>query len=133
MRKSHRISGKGLRDEIRNAVAAAGNGGRGICGLLLDNGQFYELVEVKNCVTRGGGFRFDKSDIRTVLTASKKLRHEVVGTYHSHPAYIAQPSESDTHNAVDGSLMLVIDVLEREAMLWRVSRRGKRRLRFELL
>ena len=83
--------------------------GREICGFLVDNGYFIELIPLQNTQTKGGG------------------------TFHSHPTYLAEPGESDIKFAVDDSLMLVIDVLDKKVGLWSIKDKQKKKLRFTLI
>lgn len=103
------------------ARRAASDGGREICGLLVSNGYFLHTVLLTNKTKTGGGFSFYCTEVRKVRRACEILHHEIVGTLHSHPAYIAKPSRSDILNAVDDSLMLVFDVIGKRAGLWHVK------------
>jgi proteasome lid subunit RPN8/RPN11 len=116
-------------DAVKNAV----KGGMEICGLLVNNGYFIELIKVKNKKKKGGGFEFYHKEIKSIEVAAKILRHEIVGTFHSHPAYIAVPSGSDVAHAIDDSLMLIIDVSDKKAALWHVKGQEKREVKFTLL
>ena len=133
MKRSYRVLKEHLKAMIKEAILAAQNNGREICGLLVDNGYFIELVRTANKTKRGGGFSFYSKEIEFVESAVKKLNHKIVGTFHSHPYYIAEPGESDISDAFDDEIMLVIDVINRDAALWRIANNRKVKLEIELI
>lgn len=118
---NYKFVGEQLNNIITRASVAAEKGGNEICGLLVNNGYFIEVIETKNKIKRGGGFAFYAREIHYIESAVTILGHEILGTFHSHPMYIAQPSESDIANAVDDSLMLIIDVLDKNVGLWYIK------------
>jgi proteasome lid subunit RPN8/RPN11 len=126
MRHRYFIHQTDLRRLVGRAAAVAKRHAREVVGLLIDNGFFLELVECRNKSRRAGSFSFYYVDIRSKVAAAERLGHEVVGTFHSHPAGLAKPGEGDVTNAVDNSLMLIIDCTGREAALWRIKN-GKTR------
>src|SRR3954471_19538557 len=75
--------------------------GHEICGLILSNGYFFELLQVRNKSKRGGGFSFYFREIRGIEKMARLYNHEIAGTFHSHPAGVATPGHSDVSNAVD--------------------------------
>ncbi|MBN2495397.1 MAG: Mov34/MPN/PAD-1 family protein [Deltaproteobacteria bacterium] len=121
--------GQQLHEMLRDARSAASRSGAEICGLLVDNCCFIEMIKLRNKTKRGGGFSYYVDEVRLVRRASRLMAHEIVGTFHSHPCYLAKPGESDIANAVDDSLMLIIDVQEQEARLWHIAsgKAGRRR------
>ena len=122
MRKnSFRFLNKQINRTIKSAIAAASNDGREICGLLIYNGYFVQLVEVSNKIKCGGGFAFYAPEIRRIQKATNSLGNEIIGTFHSHPAYINVPSESDIANTLDDSYMLIIDVLDKKIGFWYIK------------
>ena len=132
MKKIYRITKNQLDEITKAATSSATRGGREICGLLMDNGYFIELIRAKNMIRKGGGFQFNSTEIRTIQTAAKQLNHKIIGTFHSHPAYLAVPSDSDIRCTLDDSLMLIIDVLGKKAALWHIKDKKKRKVRFGL-
>jgi len=104
-----------------------------VCGLILDNGLFLELVQTKNKSRHGGGFSFYFSEVRAIRKLAGLCAHEIVGTFHSHPAGLPEPGPGDLRNAVDDSLMLIFDVLGRSARLWHVKDQRARHARFSLI
>ena len=104
-----------------NAINAANNDGMEICGLLVDNGYFLEIHQTQNKCSQGGKFSFYESEITDIKKATEILGHKIVGTFHSHPAYIDMPSKSDIENAHDNSFMLIIDVINKEFKLWYIK------------
>ncbi|MDO9214426.1 MAG: Mov34/MPN/PAD-1 family protein [Methylococcales bacterium] len=104
-----------------------------ICGLLVDNGYFIELIKVKNKTKKGGGFSFYYNEIRLLQSALQIMNHEIIGTFHSHPLYIAKPSESDIHNSNDDSYMLIIDVLDKEIGFWYIKNSHATKINYEII
>jgi proteasome lid subunit RPN8/RPN11 len=129
----NKVIKKDLTEAIRKARKTARNGGREIAGLLIHNGHFMELLEIRNTYRKGGHFQFDEKQIKTIMKAVKELGHRIVGTFHSHPAYIAKPGEGDIRAAVEDSLMLVIDCIGSEARLWRIKGGKARSVNMEIL
>lgn len=123
-----RFARESLRSVIAEAVEVAAASEREVCGLLVDNGHEIELVRLRNAERRPGGFRFFVRDVREVERAARVLGHAVVGTFHSHPLFLAEPGEGDLRQARNGSLMLIIDCTGRRAMLWRVKGGRARRV-----
>ncbi len=130
-RTNYRLRLRQLKEIIDDAALSAKKHGIEICGLLVDNSYFIELVRLRNKNRRGGGFAFYTSEVRAIEKASNILHHEIVGTFHSHPAYLADPSDSDVSEAIDDSLMLVVDVIDRKAALWHIKNQKKKRLDFQ--
>ena len=118
---------------IRRARKAAQNCGREICGLLIHNGHFIEAIETKNISKGGGHCEFDQKQIKTIMRAVKELNHEIVGTFHSHPAYFARPGDGDISGAVDDSLILIIDCIGNEAKLWKIKNGKSRNVSMEIV
>jgi len=112
---------KDLTNIIVKARKAARYNGHEICGLLINNGRFLEILETKNVCSEGGHFQFNEKQIIKIKKAVKEIGHEIVGTFHSHPAGVAKPGSGDIDNAVDDSLMLVIDCIGKEARMLRVA------------
>ena len=111
----------------------AAKGGMEICGLLIDNGYFIEMIRLKNKSNKVGRFSFFMKEADAIEKACKQLNHKIVGTFHSHPFSIAEPGDSDIAKGFDNEIMLVIDVIGKEAKLWRLSNEKKKKLRFMLL
>lgn len=133
MTKSHRILDADLARALRRAKAAANSSGCEICGFLVDNGYFLSLVAVRNKNKAGGGFAFYSSEVRVLQKAVERVGCEIVGTYHSHPYYLAEAGPGDMEGAVDGSYMLILDVTAMEAGLWYTKNGKKRRITIQLL
>lgn len=119
-----------VKDDARKGAKI---GGSEICGLILDNGYFYELIRVRNKSKHGGGFSFYFTEIRTIQKMAKLFGHEIVGTFHSHPVGISTPGESDLHNALDDSIILIYDVMGCSADLWHIKNIKSKRLKYSLL
>ncbi len=118
---------------IEDAVYNATQYGREICGLLVDNGYFTELIRVENKCKKGGGFAFYSGEIKSVQKAVLRLNHEIIGTFHSHPYDIAKPGDSDIRYAVDDSFMLIIDVTDKKAGLWHIRNQKIKKISFHLI
>ena len=118
---------------IRRASTVARDSGKEVAGLLIHNGHFLEILETRNVCEKGGHFRFDERQIKAIKKAVKELDHEIVGTFHSHPAYFAKPGDTDIKWAVNDSLMLIIDCMDREARLWRIKNGKAREVNMEMI
>lgn len=118
---------------IREARKAARDDGKEIGGLLIHNGHFLEIIKTRNVCEKDGHFRFDEKQIKAIGKAVKEIDHEIVGTFHSHPAYFAKPGDTDIKWAVNDSLMLIIDCMGREARLWRIRDGKAREVKMEII
>jgi len=112
------------------ARQAAEFGGAEVCGLILDTGRSFELVQVRNKTKRGGGFSFYFGEVRAIEKVARLRNLKIVGTFHSHPAALPKPGPADLCNAPDDSIMLIYDVIGRSARLWRVKNQKARQLHF---
>ena len=126
-----------LKSQFDNASRLAGKSakinGTEICGLLVDNGFFIELVHVRNKSRRGGGFSFYLNEIRAIQKMAKTFDHEILGTFHSHPVGLPEPGKSDRTYALDNSVMLIFDVMGKKAGLWRIKNKKALPLEFDLI
>lgn len=104
--------------------------GTEVCGMIVDTGAHLSLVPVKNVSRRPGSFVLSAQDVRRIVRAAEVLGQNVVGTFHSHPAYFAKPGPSDIASAPDGSLLLILDCIGNEGALWRVKSERSRQLKF---
>lgn len=107
--------------------------GTEICGLIVDSGYHLKFVEPRNLSRRSGCFVFSKQDVRKIVAATKTLGQEVVGTFHSHPAALAVPGDSDIQNAVDDSLMFLFDCIGKTGRLWRIQKGRAKSIEFGFL
>ncbi len=69
-------------------------------------------------------FALDPKEFLQTEREAKKMNIEIVGIYHSHPNYPAQPSEFDAQNAWEGYLYLILSlisekVIDVKAYQWR--------------
>ena len=131
--KKFKIVGKHLRDLIHDAVNAAKDNGNEICGFLVFNGHFIELIRARNKRRKGGSYSFYTSEVKAIEQAVSRLNHEIIGTFHSHPAWFSEPGEDDIKNAVDDSLMLIIDCIEKDVRLWHIKNKKAQELSVELI
>jgi|SRR5579863_487040 len=127
MKKQYLIFRRELQSVINQAAASA-KCGKEIVGIIVDNGYYLELVMCKNKSRRDGSFSFFYKEVRSIVAAAKRLGHDALGTFHSHPAGLAEPGESDIANAPDDTLMLIVDCLARDAALWWINHNKARRL-----
>lgn len=104
-----------------------------ICGFLIYNGYFIELVRVRNKSKKWGSYAFYENEIRLLEKAADAMGHEIVGTFHSHPYGDSSPSKSDILNTNDSSYMIIIDVTRKEFGLWYIQNNDKTKVEFDLL
>ena len=126
----HRILRKQLDREKKEASIVSRREDREICGLIVDNGYFLELVRLKNKTRRIGGFSFYKNEVKEIEKAVQKIGNKIVGTFHSHIISAPEPGRGDIEGAEEGALMLIIDAEEETSMLWRIRRGKAQRLNF---
>lgn len=107
------------------AVSEAKNDGKEICGLLVDNGYYVDLIQVKNKIERGSSFAFYVNEIRAIQKAVSTLNYEIIGTFHSHPVGLAEPGKSDIENTHNDSYMIIFGVMEKEIELWYIDKNYK--------
>lgn len=117
----------------KQARQAARYNGEEICGLLIDNGYFLELVHVKNKCKTGGGFAFYIHEIRAIKKMAAAFDHEIVGTFHSHPLGLAEPGKSDIYYAINNSLMLIFDVLGKTFALWHIQGKKAKLVEYDII
>jgi proteasome lid subunit RPN8/RPN11 len=130
---SQRVLERQFRDVLRHAVVLARAEHKEVCGLLVDNGYFLEMLEVKNVSRRPGSFLLSLRDARKLEQAASLVGNKVVGSFHSHVLGLAKPGKADIQGSQDGEIMLIIDTLDREAKLWRIKNGRVRELRLEFL
>jgi proteasome lid subunit RPN8/RPN11 len=122
-----------LRAVIRRAVTVARSSQREVAGVLVSHGGVLALVELKNVSRRRGHFQLRVADITATERAARQLESSVVGTWHSHVVSEARPSPGDLESARENSLLLIIDTIGREALLWRVRRKRGHRVGFQVI
>ena len=131
--KRYKLSRIQLKEVKKYARIMAQKGAFEICGLLIDNSVFLELLLVKNASSKEGSFCFHPPQIRTIQNSVRELNHEIVGTFHSHVAAPGIPGKSDIYNAVNDSLMLIIDVVGRKAKLWHIRDKKAKVVSYKLI
>ena len=131
-RAKRRIRKTDIRRLMRKAAASAKRY-REICGLLIDNGYFLQLREIRNVSRREASFLLGTREVNAVTRAAGKLDMVVVGTFHSHIAWYAKPGEGDINGAEEDSLMLILDPVDKEARLWRIKNGRAYALTFEAI
>ena len=122
MRQDYAISADALASVLDSAVLAARNGGTEICGLLVAQGHgLLTPLMLRNKARRAGIWAFYVGEVRTAVAQAARNGHEVVGTFHSHPVGTAVPGSSDIANALDDSLILIIDCTTKRYALWHIK------------
>ncbi len=121
-----------LDDAVRRAVLAAARR-REICGLLIDNGYFLELVFMRNKSRTPQKCAFYFGEVRGIEKACRKVGHRIIGTFHSFPSSSAEMGDDHIENGVEGSLLLVISSTEKKATLWQTEDGEAKKAQFVLL
>jgi len=112
----------------RRAYAAQQNGQMEIAGLLAsDVKRRLSLFFLKNESDRPGHFELSWEQRRAgqKVIASKGLRF--LGIFHSHPVWYAVMGPGDKRGARPNEFHLIYDVCGREARLWKVVLRHRRK------
>ncbi|MBN2320819.1 MAG: Mov34/MPN/PAD-1 family protein [Acidobacteria bacterium] len=122
-----------LNNIVKDAQLSVKDSGKEICGFLVDNGYFIEIIKLKNKTKKGGGYSFYLKEADFIEKACTIMNHKIVGTFHSHPYYIAVPGDSDKANAFDNELMLIIDVMGKDIKLWQITNTKEKEIPFELI
>ncbi|OHB66759.1 MAG: hypothetical protein A2Y77_14320 [Planctomycetes bacterium RBG_13_62_9] len=104
-----------------------------ICGLLIDNGYFIQVRETRNISRKRGAFRLDAKEVNAISRAAEKVGLIVIGTFHSHITWFAKPGPTDIQGAQDKSLMLIVDSMDKQVGLWRISHGRAYARQFELI
>jgi len=130
--RKYKIRRSDLR-HLRSIAAAKAKDAWEVCGLLIDNGHFLQIKETRNLATRKGSFVMDLREIRSLKKAAKKLDLKVIGTFHSHVTWNAEPGKTDIAGTWDGYLMLIVDGMNKEAKLWHVKNNRAYPLSFEII
>jgi len=121
-----------LDDVMRRAVVASARR-REICGLLIDNGYFLELVFMRNKSRTPDKCSFYFGEVRTIEKACRKVGHRIIGTFHSLPSPPREIGDGHIENGVDGSLLLAINPAEKNATLWQTEGGKAKKAQFVLL
>ena len=129
----HLFRAQELRRLQRAGSAAAKDEWKEVCGFLIWNGFFLQLIPAENRIKRSCGFGFYAREAREIERAAYRMRSEIVGTFHSHPLPGAFPGKSDIAFAPDDSLMLIADVKSCEMRLWRIKDLKPISVRFRVL
>lgn len=104
-----------------------------VCGVFaMDGGGRVSVVFLKNHSDQPGHFELEP---REIFDARKRLRaggRQPVGLFHSHPISAAIPGPGDIKNSSINDVHLIVDVCGITARMWRVVRRGRRKIAVEL-
>jgi proteasome lid subunit RPN8/RPN11 len=109
------------------------NAGVEICGLIVHTGHHLKFVQTQNVSRKSGSFIFSKLDVRKVVAAAKVVGQEIVGTFHSHPAGLAIPGNSDIKYAVNNSLMFIFDCVGKTGRLWKIQNGHSQRMKYSFI
>ena len=96
-----------------------------MCGFLIEEGE--GNIRLRFCANRSrreGSFYISMRDWHCVTALALRKGKRVPGSFHSHPLWEAQPGPRDIATLHPGSLMLIYDVIGREARLWRIRKRS---------
>ena len=97
--------------------------GREVCGLIVSTDNYHlDLLPVRNTSRQLGSFQITPEWWRIARRSGGFHERDVVGTYHSHPVWTAEPGESDIEGTWDNALMLILacNRWRNETRLWRV-------------
>ena len=95
--------GRGLLTHARNEAPLE------CCGLLIGTkGQVVRSARAHNLLQSPTRYRVDPVDHFEAIRQARNEGLEVVGTYHSHPASLPQPSETDLNQATYPHFVYVI-------------------------
>ncbi|SVA08903.1 uncharacterized protein METZ01_LOCUS61757, partial [marine metagenome] len=95
--------GRGLLTHARNEAPLE------CCGLLIGTkGQVVRSARAHNLCQSPTRYRVDPVDHFEAIRQARNEGLEVVGTYHSHPASLPQPSETDLNQATYPHFVYVI-------------------------
>lgn len=100
-----------------------------MCGALLaDSNQRLRLVFLANIAKVPYRFLVRIADVNRVRADARGTGHRVIGLFHSHPVGYPNPSPRDKRACTLRSCMLIYDVCGAEARLWRIGKKGRRRV-----
>jgi proteasome lid subunit RPN8/RPN11 len=80
------------------------------CGLLLgQDAEVREIYPARNAhATPRTRYLIDPADHFAAMRRARAAGLEVIGAYHSHPASAAEPSDTDTAEAIPGFYYLIV-------------------------
>jgi proteasome lid subunit RPN8/RPN11 len=118
----------------RTALRAQKSGQQEVCGVLAGSDRTrIELWFLANRSPHPGRFQIARADYLQARRAIRQLGKKTFGTFHSHPISEAIPARADIAGAALNSLCLIYDVCARQARLWRILKRGNRKVAREVL
>jgi proteasome lid subunit RPN8/RPN11 len=95
---------------------------REIAGLIVADGCYLSLIELRNTSRRPGSFQLHRGEWHKVEKACAVLGLRVAGSFHSHVVSDATPSNGDIRGATDGDLMLIFDAIGQAVRLWKIQK-----------
>ena len=107
----------------REALSAAAEGNREICGAILqhaDNNETLELFFAENASIQSHSFELSAPSIRRIRKVAKHQESSILGSFHSHPTSDATPGRNDINHAGVLSLLMIHSVKTGQTRLWQV-------------
>ena len=132
MKPIPKIPSKKFKTIFKKAKRIGRDSGIEVCGLIISNGFFFDLLETRNKSKKPGSFQFYPSEGRRIEKAVKILGYEIVGTFHSHPVGLPEPGEIDIKYSEENDCMLIFDCLGSEAKMWNIKKGKAKEIKYEL-
>jgi len=124
-RELRRLYQRAHRAQRKNQSEVAG-------ALMLNDGHVLTLEFMRNRSDRPGHFELSRESLTELRREARREGRRVVGLFHSHPITEPEPGKNDLRDASVNSLMLIYDVCGRSAKLWRVRRKGGKKVAVEV-
>ena len=113
-------------NELTSRAKTAATTGREINGLLFAHGTRLRLAHTANVGSRFSCLmEADESDRYLRRARARGLKY--VGWFHSHPLGGPTPSRTDIRSTPPGVLAMILDAVEGDCRIWRVSKGVRRR------
>jgi proteasome lid subunit RPN8/RPN11 len=105
-----------------------------VCGIVgIDRNRRLSLVFLANASDRPSHFELGDNEIVVARRNLRDAGQRVAGFFHSHPISEAIPGLRDIASSPINCVQLICDVCGRDARLWRICRRGGKRVAVELI
>lgn len=109
----------------RRAYKKQQDGHYEVAGVFLFKNDKIELVYCKNHSEEPYHFAISTTEFKKIKKEAKVQGKKFGGIFHSHPVSEAYPGKVDLQNTNSNELMMIYDVCDREAKLWRIVKRKK--------
>ena len=104
-----------------------------VAGLFaVGDGRELFLIFIKNSSKRPLHFEFEWPQFWQSRRKIRELGGRYIGIFHSHPVSYAEPGPGDIRNSHVNGFHLIYDVCGTNARLWRIVRRGRRKVPVEI-